>query len=75
MRNYNKFQQNVSLQIVVHTSWGYVKLIGNTSVKHIKNDIPDFLIQKYFDITTRSRRNSSRIQVLWQFELRWILTV
>ena len=48
-------------------------MTGNSSRKHVRNDIVDFSYLKFFDITTRRQKEISPIQVIWEFlHINWV---
>ena len=67
VRNHAKFQENISICSAIQTIKGFIKMMGNSSRKHMRNDIVDFTYLKFFYITTRRQKEISPIQVIWEF--------
>jgi len=73
MRNHARFQENISICSAIQTVKGFVRVTSNSSRKHMHNDIVDFYYLKFFDITTRLRKEISSIQVIWKFpHINWV---
>jgi len=48
-------------------------MTGNSSMKHMRNDIVEFSCLKFFDITTHCRKENSPIQIIWEFpHVNWV---
>jgi len=61
MRNFFIFQQAINLNIASHIIKDYIRILGNTSIKHMFNQISDFFMLKQFGFSTRLNKVLSKI--------------
>jgi len=48
MRNHARFQEKISICSAIYTVKGFITMTGNSSSKHMSNDIVDFSCLKFF---------------------------
>jgi len=74
VRNHAKFQENISICLAIQTVKGFIRVMGNSSRKHIRNDITNFSYLKFFFyIITCRWKEISPIQVIWEFlHINWV---
>ena len=73
MRNHVRFHENISICSTIQTIKDFIKMTGNSSRKHMCNDIVHFSYLKFFYITTCSRKEISPIQVICEFShINWV---
>jgi len=65
--------KKIFLYARLQTVKGFIRVTGNSSKKHMCNDIVDFSDLKFFNITMRCRKEISLIQVIWKFlHINWV---
>jgi len=73
MRNHVGFQEKISIYLTIETVKGFIKITGNSFRKHMCNDIVDFSCLIFFYITMRCQKETSPIQIIWEFShVNWV---